>query len=127
MPLSECFFLAQPFRCSLSSPQLYQELPYINLQLTVVHKSLMICCDSDLLPYSTVRLCAFQRGIPASLQSAFITGSARGLNSVFADVHGDTFLMYRALFPDCSSATAIIGVLKTIPYFLQFLMPLRAP
>ncbi|KRZ85373.1 hypothetical protein T08_1004 [Trichinella sp. T8] len=36
------------------------ELPYVNLQLTVVHKSLMICCDSDLLPYSTVRLCAFQ-------------------------------------------------------------------
>ncbi|KRY26852.1 hypothetical protein T01_7728 [Trichinella spiralis] len=41
------------------------ELPYVNLQLTVVHKSLTICCDSDLLPYSTVRLCIFQRGIPA--------------------------------------------------------------
>ncbi|KRX69937.1 hypothetical protein T06_10147 [Trichinella sp. T6] len=41
------------------------KLPYVNLQLTVVHKSLMMCCDSDLLPYSTVRLCAFQRGIPA--------------------------------------------------------------
>ncbi|KRZ83182.1 hypothetical protein T08_15342 [Trichinella sp. T8] len=49
------------------------ELPYANLQLTVVHKSLTICCDSDLLPYSTVRLCAFRRGIPASLESAFIT------------------------------------------------------
>ncbi|KRY45460.1 hypothetical protein T03_13628 [Trichinella britovi] len=49
------------------------ELPYANLQLTIVHKSLTICCDSDLLPYSTVRLCAFQRRIPASLESTFIT------------------------------------------------------
>ncbi|KRY40388.1 hypothetical protein T01_6168 [Trichinella spiralis] len=77
-----------------------------------------ICCDSDLPAYSTVRLFAFQREIPVyqllrvscrvpflssaepftSLQSAFITGSDRSLNSVFADVHGDTFFDVQILF-----------------------------
>ncbi|KRX14722.1 hypothetical protein T07_12711 [Trichinella nelsoni] len=61
------------------------ELPYVNLQLTVVHKSVTICCDSDLFPYSTVRLCAFQRGIPASLESTFITETGTCQNSLNFD------------------------------------------
>ncbi|KRY40601.1 hypothetical protein T01_11998 [Trichinella spiralis] len=41
MPLSECFFLAQPFRCSLSSPQLYQDSARCRSQrISVLHSRL---------------------------------------------------------------------------------------
>ncbi|KRY28853.1 hypothetical protein T01_10400 [Trichinella spiralis] len=79
-------------------------MPYTELKLLnrKPYTAFSICCtircDSDLPAYSTVCLFTFQGEIPVSLQSAFITGSDRGFNSVFADVHGDTFFDVQILF-----------------------------
>ncbi|KRX62318.1 hypothetical protein T06_16266 [Trichinella sp. T6] len=104
-----------------------------------------ICCDSELPPYSTVCLFAFQREIPMSqllrvscrilchllnlsdpssqLLSQELTEVSILFSQTYMEIH---FLMFRSLSPVCSSER-IIGALKTIPYFLLFLTPLRTP
>ncbi|KRZ50864.1 hypothetical protein T02_1601 [Trichinella nativa] len=100
-----------------------------------------ICCDSELPPYSTVCLFAFQREIP---MSQLLTVSCRILchllnlsdpssqllsQELTESFNSDSILHQlgeSALSPVCSSER-IIGALKTIPYFLLFLTPLRTP
>ncbi|KRZ88118.1 hypothetical protein T08_8690 [Trichinella sp. T8] len=79
-----------------------------------------ICCDSELPPYSTVCLFAFQH--PSSqLLPQELTEVSILFSQTYMEIH---FLMFRYTF---INKTAIIGALKTIPYILLFLTPLRTP